>query len=159
MIIIRSTPTYTTNILIRKKEEKDLFEKVVSSNKDNGVEGRIFIERWIDKNKKHILLKKIDTDIYEYSIIQEKDFIILTITWYIGKMREKKLKRKIKTIHCERRSERKEYKDILVSGILFYQKEDTYTEQDLEEIEIPILEKIYDEEFLKKGLTNILFQK
>lgn len=111
------------------------------------IEGREFIKRWIKRNKKHLVPTTSNTEIYEYTVEKEREFIILSITWYIGEMREKRMR--VRDIRQKKRREQREYRKILVSGILFYQRESIYTEQELKEKTVPILEKIYDEEFFK----------
>ncbi len=146
-MIIRSISTYTTNIYINKNENGKLFEKMVGSSTENRTEGREFIKRWIKRNKKHLVPTTSNTEIYEYTVEKEREFIILSITWYIGEMREKRMR--VRDIRLKKRREQREYRKILVSGILFYQRESIYTEQELKEKTVPILEKIYDEEFFK----------
>lgn len=146
-MIIRSISTYTTNIYINKNENGKLFEKMIGSSTENRTGEREFIERWIKRNKKHLVPTTRNTKIYEYIIEKDRDFIILSITWYIGEMREKRMR--VRDIRRKKRKEQREYRKILVSGILFYQRESIYTEQELKEKTVPILEKIYDEEFFK----------
>lgn len=125
-MIIRSISTYTTNIYIKKNENGKLFEKMIGSSAGNRAEGKEFIERWIKRNKKHLVPITRNTEIYEYTIEKERDFIILSITWYIGKAREKRMR--VRDIHRGKGREQREYRKILVSRILFYQRESLYTE-------------------------------